>query len=316
MKIKLYIYGLTCLLFAFFSCKTEDVQPVPGSNTSKVNLNADKLIISENEGVAIITASLNTPSADEVTVTLTLLGSATNTSDYTAGISITIPAGSTSGTSIITAIQDTEEEGNETVLIDLASVTGATEDGIQTITVTIEDDDVPLQASLIFNEVLYDPSNSGLDGDANGDGSYVQSEDEFVEIINLSTQATDLSGYKLYDAQNLAAGTPNHIFPNGTIVGAGKAIIVFGGGTPTGNFGGAVVQTSTFGDLNLNNAGDVLYLYDAANGQVLSFDLEPLSNNPNESYTRNPDITGDFEQHSANNTALFSPGTKIGGSSF
>ncbi|MFT6198742.1 MAG: hypothetical protein ACJAQ2_000513, partial [Vicingaceae bacterium] len=27
-----------------------------------------------------------------------------------------------------------------------------------------------VQAQLVINEVLYDPSNSGLDGDANGDG--------------------------------------------------------------------------------------------------------------------------------------------------
>lgn len=315
MNIKPYICGLTCFVFAISSCKTEDVQPISGSNASLVSLGADKLIITENEGVAVVSASLNTPSADEVTVELTLLGSA-STSDYASLTSILIPAGEMNGSITFTSIQDTDEEGNETIQIDIASVTGAKEDGIQTITLTIEDDDVPLQASLIFNEVLYDPSNSGLDGDANGDGTYAQSEDEFVEIINLSTQAIDLSGYTLYDDENLAVGTPNHTFPSGSIVGPGKAIVVFGGGTPAGSFGGAVVQTSTFGDLNLNNAGDALYLYNVAGEELLSFDIEPLSNNPNEAYTRNPDITGDFEQHSANSTLLFSPGTKIDGSSF
>ena len=40
--------------------------------------------------------------------------------------------------------------------------------------------------------------------------------------------------------------------------------------------------------------------------------IEPLSNNPNESYTRNPDLT-EFEQHSGiqgSGGRLFSPGTK------
>ena len=42
-----------------------------------------------------------------------------------------------------------------------------------------------------------------------------------------------------------------------------------------------------------------------------------LSNNPNESYTRFPDLTGDFEQHAtAFAGVLFSPGTRIDGSTF
>ena len=53
-------------------------------------------------------------------------------------------------------------------------------------------------------------------------------------------------------------------------------------------------------------------MYDPQGNVFLTFDIEPLSNNPNESYTRNPDITGEtFEQHSAIATssgALFSPG--------
>ncbi len=316
MKIKPYLYGLAFAACAFSSCKTEDVKPIAGSNASKVSFTADKLIVSENAGIAVVTASLNTPSADNVVVSLTFLGAATFGTDYTSAITIEIPAGSLSGTTLVTALQDTVQEGNETIQIDIASVTGATEDGIQSLTLTIEDDDVPLQATLLINEVLYDPSNSGLDGDANGDGVYSQAEDEFIEIINLSTQAIDLSGYKLYDTESFAASTPNHTFPSGTIVGPGKAIVVFGGGTPTGSFGGAVVQKSTSGDLNMNNAGDIIYLYNSANKEVLSVDIEPWSNNPNESYSRNPDISGDFEQHTANSTALFSPGTKINGSPF
>jgi len=73
---------------------------------------------------------------------------------------------------------------------------GGNTDGTQEITLTIEDDDVPLVAQLILNEILYDPSNSGLDGDANGDGSYAQSEDEFLEFVNLSASPLNMSGYK------------------------------------------------------------------------------------------------------------------------
>ena len=57
-------------------------------------------------------------------------------------------------------------------------------------------------------------------------------------------------------------------------------------------------------------------LKDANGNVILTFDIEPLSNNPNESYTRNPDLTGEFEQHGENTALLFSPGTRIDGSPF
>ena len=69
----------------------------------------------------------------------------------------------------------------------------------------------------------------------------------------------------------------------------------------------------------MNNAGDFLTFADSNGNTVLTFDVEPLSNNPNESYTRNPDLTGEFVQHSgieAANGALYSPGTMLDGSSF
>ena len=94
---------------------------------------------------------------------------------------------------------------------------------------------------------------------------------------------------------------------------------MFGGGNPTGSFGGALVQTASEGSLNISNAGDIVTLKDNGDNVVLTFDVYPLSGNPNESYTRNPDLTGDFVQHASvdeANGALFSPGTKINGDSF
>ncbi len=174
----------------------------------------------------------------------------------------------------------------------------------------------PMSGQLLLNEILYDPSNSGLDGDANGDGAYSQAEDEFLELINTGSTDLDISGYKIYDAENLALATPNHTVPDSTVIPAGGAYVLFGGGTPTGTFGGAVVQTSTFGDLNMNNSGDTMYVFNANDSLLLSFDIEPLSNNPNESYTRFPDITGNFIQHNDSTPLLFSPGLKVDGTPF
>ncbi|MEM9052506.1 MAG: Ig-like domain-containing protein [Bacteroidota bacterium] len=171
---------------------------------------------------------------------------------------------------------------------------------------------------IILNEICYDPSNVDLEGDTNGDGQYAQSEDEFLEFVNNGTDVIDMSGWKVFDTENLEDDMlpPNHVFPDGTTLLPGAAIVVFGGGTPTGDFGFATVQTSTSGDMNLNNSGDIMTLTDENDMVILTFDIEPLSNNPNESYTRNPDLTGEFEQHGDNTPVLFSPGTQIDGTPF
>jgi len=169
--------------------------------------------------------------------------------------------------------------------------------------------------NLILNEVLYDPP-SGNVGDANGDGIRDANNDEFIEIVNVSNQSIDISGYEFYDATNLSQGMPNHIVPQGTILNSNSAYVVFGGGNPTGSFGDAIVHVASAAVLNLNNSSDTLTIKDDIGNTIIVFDVEALSNNPDESYTRIPDICGDFVQHNSSSNGSFSPGTKIDGSSF
>ena len=169
----------------------------------------------------------------------------------------------------------------------------------------------------VLNEVLYDPPTDTIEGDANGDGDRDANNDEFVEFVNSSESSLDISGYKLFDSDRLAANTPNHEFPTNTILNPGQAAVVFGGGTPNGSFGDALIFTSSNQVLNLTNSGDVLTVKNSNDSTIFIFDITPLSNNPNESYTRSPDLSGDFVQHAGVNPGvLFSPGTRIDGSSF
>ncbi len=313
---KKFFYIMAAVALLISGCETIDVEPDPDSLLSKATLSANKLAVLEDGGSLEITVTLSVASANNVAVELAYSGGATFDVDYSVGTNIMIPAGSLSGSVTLTTTDDSEEEGLEKIDVSIKAITGASKGEVTSISINLEDDDVAATVQLLLNEILYDPSNSGLNGDANGDGTYAQAQDEFIELINMSAQALDLSGYKVFDTENLTINTPNHTFPDGTIIQPGKCIIVFGGGTPTGSFGGSTVQTSTSGDMNLNNAGDELIIQDADGKEILRFDIEPLSNNPNESYTRNPDLTGDFEQHSNNHTTLFSPGTKTDGSAF
>lgn len=173
------------------------------------------------------------------------------------------------------------------------------------------EEDVVEEVNIVINEFQADPAGD-LSGDANGDGTRDSTEDEFVEIVNVGELAANLSGWQISDA----VGT-RHVFPEGTMVPAGCAVVVFGGGTPTGTFGGAVVQTSSGGGLGLNNGGDSITV---SNGDGSFQVVYGGEGGNNQSLTRNPDISGaTFEQHSSVSEAdgaLFSPGTLIDGTAF
>jgi len=167
--------------------------------------------------------------------------------------------------------------------------------------------------ALVINEILADPDS--IRGDANGDLYVSQSDDEFIEIVNATGATMDLSGWRLEDRFNL-----RHIFPEGTLLADGCAVVVFGGGTPTGGFGGSIVQIASTGGLYLNNDEERVTLFDPSQNPVaaVAFGLE---GDNNQSLTRNPDVTGPepLVQHAtipASSGALFSPGVRLDGTPF
>ncbi|MEM9540353.1 MAG: lamin tail domain-containing protein [Cyanobacteria bacterium P01_E01_bin.42] len=160
-----------------------------------------------------------------------------------------------------------------------------------------------------INEFLADPA-ADLPGDANGDGTRNATQDEFIELINETSNSQDISGWAIADGSG-----DRHIFPNGTIVPAGGAIVVFGGGSPTGNFSGAIVQKASTGSLGLTNGGDTITLKDGS-GSAIDTHTYGSEGSNNQSLTRNPDITGLFVEHTAVASSLFSPGVKFDGTPF
>lgn len=167
--------------------------------------------------------------------------------------------------------------------------------------------------TLVINEIHADPDSSL--GDANGDGTVDASDDEFIEIVNDTGSAVDISGWTLNDGIRV-----RHTFSADTVIPGGCAILVFGGGTPTGSFGDSVVQIASQGTLGLNNAGDTLTLYDLDSTAVVSYTYGSEGGD-DQSLTRDPDITGPdplvkHSDASGSGGALFSPGTRINGTAF
>jgi hypothetical protein len=127
-----------------------------------VSILAAPLAIAEAAGVSTITATLSAASEQAVTVTLGFTGTATDATDYTASATqIIIPALSTTGTATLTAVDDILDEANETIIVDITTVTNATEDGVQQQTVTITDDDAAPDVT-ITADVLTIPEAAGV----------------------------------------------------------------------------------------------------------------------------------------------------------
>ncbi|MBI3652922.1 MAG: lamin tail domain-containing protein [Acidobacteria bacterium] len=170
---------------------------------------------------------------------------------------------------------------------------------------------------LVINEYLADPPD-GLAGDANGDGARSSSQDEFIEIVNRTDVAKDLSGYALADADGV-----RHVFASATIIPPFEAAVVFGGGNPQGRFGNAMenglVFTASTGGLSLNNGGDTIKLIDPAGNLVQEIKFGVPEGNASQSINRNPDIDGAvFSNHQrvTGFDKLFSPGAKATGEAF
>ena len=162
---------------------------------------------------------------------------------------------------------------------------------------------------LILNEILADPPPEM--GDANQDGVVSSSEDEFLEFVNTGTTDLDLSSWMISDQVAVRFN-----FPAGTILKGGCGLVVFGGGSPEGDFGGSRVLTADY--LGLNNGGDQIEVRDQSGQLQLRFGYGSEGGR-DQSLTRNPDLSGSFILHSdipAANGARFSPGSRLNGSPF
>lgn len=107
----------------------------------------------ENAGTATLTATLSNPSVDDVTVNLATSGTA-DPGEFTLPTSIVVPAGMLTADVTLTSIDDTIDEPDETVVVDIDSVTNGTEDGVQQVTATITDDD---DAPMVTLSLVGDP---------------------------------------------------------------------------------------------------------------------------------------------------------------
>ncbi len=164
--------------------------------------------------------------------------------------------------------------------------------------------------ALVLNEVHADPADD-LTGDANRDGRRSAQEDEFIELVNRGEQAIDLGGWAVQVNE-----TVQHTFPSGTTVDGGRAVVVFGGGQPSGDFGGAVIQVASAGRLDLPNYAATLTLTKPDGTSVsTAYDASAARD---QSLTRSPDLGDSWLAHldASGGAARYSPGVTVDGRPF
>ena len=111
----------------------------------------------------------------------------------------------------------------------------------------------PVAGDLKINEVLADDSTTN---DSNCDGSTTGTNDEFVELVNVSANTLDLTGVTIADP-NATVFTFATQASGSLTLAPGKAVVVWAGGAPAcpGVTNFFVGSMST---LSLNNAGDTI----------------------------------------------------------
>ncbi len=117
-----------------------DLTTLSGTVTLSVSPNT----IAEAAGTSTVTATLSAVSSSDVTVSLSASGTASGADYSLSPSSITITAGQMTGTTTVTAVSDALDEADETIILDIDSVSGggaATENNDQQQIITITDDD-------------------------------------------------------------------------------------------------------------------------------------------------------------------------------
>ncbi|HJR07301.1 MAG TPA: Ig-like domain-containing protein [Pyrinomonadaceae bacterium] len=226
--------------------------------------------------------------------------------------------------------------------VDAAGLARGTGIGAATITATTSDGaggvvangaSLEIRVPLVINEIFADvpPDDSStvaVEGDANRDGARSSDDDEFVELVNYSRATVDISGMTVSDATS-----KRFTFPAGTLLAAGRAVVIFGGGAPPRDdpaFGGAQIFNAA--SLGLNDAGDTVTLKLPVGDVEIAFASQSYGTGAasappapsDQSLTRSPDAGldstgGDFTAHTqATNAATraFSPGTRADGTPF
>lgn len=150
--------------FIFEGVPDEPIDVLPPSRPT-VELSISDTTMAENGGSVVLTATMNIPNTDpffSFFIPLNYSGSATAGVDYTASF-IEILPGELSGSITLASIDDLIVEGDETLVVEIDSSNRfIIKDGIQQVSATIIDDDLPYPIVTLTSDVNTIPEYWGI----------------------------------------------------------------------------------------------------------------------------------------------------------
>lgn len=126
-----------------------------------ITLATDAANLFEGESVTL-SATIDRAILEEVSLDLVFAGSAERGTDYTvSAASITIPSGSTSGSVTLSALNDAELEGEETLTVALENLVNAVENQPQVLTLLLGDTPPSIELKGVFSFTIGGTSTNG-----------------------------------------------------------------------------------------------------------------------------------------------------------
>ena len=144
----------------------------------------------------------------------------------------------------------------------------------------------PVEGELRINEIMSDPAGV----DHNGSGSYVPTEDEYIEIVNATALPLDLT-----DVWVVSSG--GEFQPLGGCLSAQSGILIFGAGETTLVSTDKVIITQNASLGMVNEGGTVTLVLRPSGVEEIELDRVDYEALAGVSWTRDPDGSGPFVQH-------------------
>ncbi|MCT4616184.1 MAG: choice-of-anchor L domain-containing protein [Marinifilaceae bacterium] len=241
------------------SCHTSNwsnLHAVTVTQPALVSLLTSVTSMKEEGGYAILTVRLNKAVGSDVLVELSFSGTAIN-SDYSIRSNIlTIEAGDLEEEIILSAVNDREVEANETVVVDIKSVTNAKESGTQEVTVVIENHDTNSNAKISVSKDRYNST---------------QLVNDVLVTGCLTADNIHYSGEELEGLGYFEAGSSDFPIESGIIMSTGRVSKAPGPDKSGSNESDTFSNNQEY-DSDINILKEGKRAYDA---QILEFDFVP-----------------------------------------